>query len=69
MDYENERKMQIKEIEELWRDATGKGLRELDAAIKKRFETSTGRESLTFESIRTVREGLLKLKGENNVKK
>jgi hypothetical protein len=62
MDYELERTRQMKELEALWREKTGKTLRDFDAAIKKRFETSTGRDSLTFESIKTVKNGLLKLK-------
>jgi hypothetical protein len=61
MDYIAERKRQIAEIEKLWREKTGKGLRELDAAIMKKFETTSGRDALTFESMKTVREGLMKI--------
>ena len=56
-----ERERQIKEISDLWRTATGTGLREFDRALQKKFQTDEGRNSLTFASIKIVRDGLLKL--------
>ena len=56
-----ERERQIQEISDLWRTATSTGNRELDRAIQKKFQTDEGRNSLTFASIKIVRDGLLKL--------
>jgi hypothetical protein len=74
MNYEAERARRIAEIEQLWREVMKKPLTALDTAIKKKFEVSSGRDALTFESMRTVRDGLQqmkdKLKGEKySVKK
>jgi len=67
MDYVAEREKQIAEIEQLWITKTGKDLRAFDHAIMKRFETTEGRNALTFESIKKVREGLNKM--ENKTEK
>lgn len=64
MDYEAERARHIKELESLWRETTGKDLRAFDKAINTRFEVKDGRDALAFESIKQVREGLIKLKGK-----
>lgn len=60
MDHEAERARQIKELESLWKSKTGKSMRDFDKAINKRFEVRDGRNALTFASIKTVKDGLLR---------
>jgi len=69
VNYEIERANQIRELENLWKEKTGKSLKDFDAAINKKFEVKGGRNALTFASIKTVKDGLLKLKDKNKGEK
>lgn len=60
MDFIAEREKQITELVALWKKATGKTKADFNKAIMKKFQTTSGLDSLSFEYIAEVREGLLK---------
>lgn len=57
-----ERARRLKEIEELWKEKTGKtDLRIFDKQINERFQVSDGRDALSFVEMDLIKEGLEKL--------
>ena len=53
------RRTRITELEKLWVKVTGKDLKAFDRAIMQRFETSSGRDSLSGATMDLIEQGLL----------
>lgn len=60
LDAISERTRQIVGLCNLWYEVTGRTVEEFSAAINKKFSVTDGINSLEFESIETVRQGLLR---------